>query len=480
MKWVLSLLAVGVLTAAGVVVLAVRNGDDAPADTAAGAGPRRMLVGFQDDPSLRWVPERAGELDRARDTGATVIRTTVLWYQAAPQRPADPSDSFDPAYRLADVDELARNAQQRGIELLLTIWGTPPWANGGAKPNRMPDDLGDLEAFAEALADRYSGRHAGYPFVRLYSVWNEPNLEQFLAPQFDGDGRSVGPGLYAELARAARAGIKRANPEALVAIGETSARGRDRPSEDRIQDSHSPARFARLLSEARPRVAFDAWAHHPYPTRPDQPPDQRVRWPTVNLTQLDRFGTALDGWFGRQDIPVWLTEYGHETLPDEPLGIPPELQAVYAAQTLDLAADDSRVEMFIWFVLRDTPGNPWQSGLVAEDGTPKPALRRFAAAAHRFDARNPVVPADSDTARVPVLELAYDTAAGERIRVRLGDRELTVPLRRDGTIAVPLDGLPPGTVTVVATDPHGHTASRTIDLVRATDSAPRRAALPRA
>jgi hypothetical protein len=89
----------------------------------------------------------------------------------------------------------------------------------------------------------------------------EPNTEQFLAPQFDADGRSVAHALYARLYRAAYTGIKQANPKALVAIGETSSHGRDRPSRGSVQDSHSPARFARLLSEQRPRLRFDAWGH---------------------------------------------------------------------------------------------------------------------------------------------------------------------------------------------------------------------------
>ena len=180
-----------------------------------------------------------------------------------------------------------------------------------------------LEDFATALADRYSGRHSGYPAVRLFSAWNEPNLEQFLAPQFDSAGRSVGPALYAPLARAVYEGIKRGNSQALVAIGETSPRGHDVPTDGVVQDSHSPARFARLLSEVRPAMRFDAWAQHPYPPRPQLAPGRPVRWPRVGIGNLERFGAALDEWFGRDATPIWITEYAHETLPPEPLGIEP-------------------------------------------------------------------------------------------------------------------------------------------------------------
>ena len=89
------------------------------------------------------------------------------------------------------------------MEVVLTIWGTPRWANGGKRPNVAPSDPNSLRDFAHALADRYSGRHPGYPFVRFYTVWNEPNTGRFLSPQFDSRGRPVAPGTYAALVAAA-------------------------------------------------------------------------------------------------------------------------------------------------------------------------------------------------------------------------------------------------------------------------------------
>src|SRR5712691_1802483 len=90
----------------------------------------------------------------------------------------------DPTYRFDDLDELVRNAQRRGLEVLITIWGTPSWANDGRGPQYAPKDMSDLRDFAEALSSRYSGRYAGYPFVRFFGIWNESNLSTFLRPQF--------------------------------------------------------------------------------------------------------------------------------------------------------------------------------------------------------------------------------------------------------------------------------------------------------
>jgi len=427
--------------------------------------PGRLLVGFQDDASLRWAPDRAAMLDRAREAGAAVVRTIVAWETTAPERPANPADPFDPAYRLDDLDDLARSSQQRGIELLVTIWGTPSWANDGLGPNHPPIDHADLETFSRALADRYSGRHAGYPAVRLFSAWNEPNLEQFLAPQFDEVGRSVGPALYAPIARAIYDGVKAGNPDALVAIGETSPRGHDVPSRGKVQDSHSPPRFARLLAEQEPTVPFDAWAQHPYPPRADVSPSDPVRWPRVGIGNLTRFGDSLDHWFGREETPLWLTEYGHETSPGDPVGVDPELQGEYVAEALTVAAGNERVRLFTWFILRDTPGNPWQSGVLDESSEPKPAFAAYRQAATRLDARNPVLPEGADVARVQVLEIAYSTPAGEPISVSVeGGEDVSVPLGADGWLDVPLNGAADNgpAVELRVTDPNGRSVERLV------------------
>jgi polysaccharide biosynthesis protein PslG len=466
MRWVITALGLAVAGAAVAGYLLFPRGDGETAVVMPGSPmPGRLLVGFQDDAALRWASDRTGALDRARDAHATVIRTIVEWHSAAPERPFDATNAFDPAYRLDDLDELVRSAQQRGIELLVTIWGTPGWASGGGGPNEPPDDATDLEAFSEALADRYSGRHPGYPAVRLFSAWNEPNLEQFLAPQFDESGRSVGPALYVPIARAIYDGVKRANPDALVAIGETSPRGHDLPSEGAVQDSHSPARFARLLADEAPDLRFDAWAQHPYPPRPSVGPAEPVRWPRVGLANLERFGQSLDLWFGRTQTPLWITEYGHETLPLEPLGVAPELQAQFAGEALALAAENPRVRAFVWFILRDAAGNPWQSGVLDEHGSPKPAFATFTATARSLDCRNPVLPPDADVVHLPVLELAYSTPAGDPIAVDIdGADSASVPLGNDGWIEVPLENRTDTILEMQASNGHGQAVNRTVEL----------------
>ncbi|MGZ8795423.1 MAG: cellulase family glycosylhydrolase, partial [Gaiellaceae bacterium] len=385
------------------------------APAVASAAPR-MHVGFHDDPNFRYEERRAAMLDQARSTNATIVRTLVTWSIIAPTRPANAADPFDPAYRFNDLDELVRNTQARDMEVLITIWGTPKWANGGKTPNFMPRRLSDLTAFSRAVATRYSGRFPGYPYVRFYSIWNESNLQLFLAPQFDAKGKSVAPRNYAKLAAAAYAGIKAGNSSAKVAVGSTSSAGRDKPLKGK-SETHSPGRFAQLVAAANPRLKFDAWAQHPYPVPARMKPNQKVKWPNVTLSAFPRFAASLDKWFKRKNVRIWITEYGHEVKQDgEPNGISRALQASYAAQALALAKKDPRTDMFIWFVFRDHATSEWQSGLRTTTGAAKPSLSRFAAAAKSVDARNAFFTVKggvaSPTVRVALRAYAAGTKPG--------------------------------------------------------------------
>jgi hypothetical protein len=192
-------------------------------------------------------------------------------------------------------------------------------------------------------------------------------------------------------------------------------------------------------------------------------PDRPVRWPRVGMGNLERFGAALDEWFGRDDTPIWITEYAHETLPPEPLGIDPGLQAEYAEDALRLAAENPRVRLFVWFVFRDRQDGLWQSGLLREDDTPKPALAQFAAVAEELDGRNPALPESAEVARLPALELAYYVPPGTLIDVTVdGAQQPAAPLERDGWLEVPLEDSGRGEIDVRLADSHGHALSRTV------------------
>ena len=199
MRFVVRLLFLASLAAASLV----------PAATAAD----RMWVGFHDDPDAPLGRDaNGGDGQGTRQRAAVSPHDRRMVRRSRRSVPRQATDPFDPAYKFGDVDEFVRNAQQRGLEVLITIWGTPGWANGNQKPQAMPRNLADFQNFARAVASRYSGRFAGYPFVRFYTIWNESNLATFLVPAVQrGRARSSARANYAKLARAGIAGIKAGN-----------------------------------------------------------------------------------------------------------------------------------------------------------------------------------------------------------------------------------------------------------------------------
>ena len=362
-----------------------------------------MPVGFHDDATFRWGVGAAADLDRASAAQASVIRTIADWRAIAPTRPRKATDSFDPAYTFGNLDDLVRNAQRRGLQVMITIWGTPRWANGGDGPNVAPTRAGDMADFGRAIADRYSGRHAGFPHVGRYSIWNEPNLEIFLAPPVrperarspahEPTPRSTGPATRVS---------RRETPRRSWQSARRRIRGATGRAKGATADSVAPGTFARLLAR-EPNLSFDAYATHPYPTRPDAPPTERVRWPNVTLSQLPRFEESLDRWFKRRDIPIWITEYGYQTKPGDRFGVTEAQQARYLSLVMNQLRADQRVQMFIWFIFRDSKRGLWQSGLTTASGRTKPSYSAFLSLARSMGGQTvKIKPGVKPTIKLPV------------------------------------------------------------------------------
>jgi hypothetical protein len=448
----------------------------------AAALPRPVLVGFEDEQSFLWSANRIDNIGAASEAHANVLRVLASWPAIAPTRPSNPANSSDPAYRFKGLDDTVFYAQKRGMRVMLTISGTPKWASRTHKPNAAPAPA-VLGSFCSAVASRYSGR-SGQPPVTLYSVWNEPNLQQFLAPQYDKRGRDVAPRLYAGMFRACYGAIKRADRSALVAAGETSPRGVDHPRKTGIQQSHTPGRFAQLVAAVKPRIHFDAWAHHPYATGLTGRATAPFRWPNVGLAELPRLEVSLKHWFKRSTVPLWVTEFAYQTKPERKLALSYSQQAVYLKQAFARAVAVPQVQMFLWFVFRDTPGERWQSGLVRADGTPKPSLIAWKQVTTPYSADNPTLTAARGVApkiALPLVVLqAYrsfvDPPFGVSYQVYdsrgalvVGAQTTTTPdLRGTGTISLAAfrPSRPGGyTVKLAVNDIHGNVVYRTARLI---------------
>jgi len=349
-----------------------------------------LLLGITDSGSA-YYDEPDSFYPTLGQLGAQVLRVQLNWggpLGVAGKRPAEPDDPNDAAYDWSRYDRIVLDANEQGVTILFTIFGTPTWANGGQKPTHAPAQAATLRAFAFAAATRYSGsfvRADGtvLPRVRYWSAWNEPNLPIGLVPQWRKvNGRWVIQSArdYAHICNAVVDGVHGTLIAGeRVACGDTAPRGNNAPTSSR--PTTSPLAFLRAMKSAGAR-GFDAYAHHPYPGSPRETPATAPPGSTaVTLGNLDVLTKELTRLYGNK--PLWLDEYGYQTNPpDRDLGVSPRLQAQYLTQSVAIARKNPRVTMLLWFLVRDEDRlGGWQSGLETWSGVHKPAFNAFALAA---------------------------------------------------------------------------------------------------
>jgi hypothetical protein len=372
------------LAAAGAVAIATSsNAGSAPNATKARGG---MLVGFYDDQSVYGRTDWA--FRRLRSLRAGIVRVTIEWSTVAKRRPTSPGNPSDRAYNWTAVDRVVSQAAQNKVRVLASIFGTPGWA--GRARNRLPRRIKDLRLFASAAARRYSGSYQvtepesetshTLPAVRHWLAWNEPNNPVFLKPQWKQVGTKWRPQSaydYAKICSAVWAGVHSTHIKGeKVACGATGPRGNDAPRSSR--PSTSPLVFMTWLRRAGAKH-FDAYAHHPYyGSRSERPTTVPRSKKAVTLGNIQVLIGQLNRLYGRGKR-LWITEYGYQTRPPDRLfGVPYATQAKYVHQAFAIARKTRRVDMMVWFLIRDERRlSGWQSGVVSAAGKRKPAFRAF-------------------------------------------------------------------------------------------------------
>jgi hypothetical protein len=300
-----------------------------------------VRFGIQDDAWLEFGPgklsDRTAQLHRL---GLDVVRVTVSWHEIEPA---------PGRYDWRRSDRLLRALNARGLDPVVTLWGTPDWAGSGP-PNSAPTRPIDFRRFARLVAARY-------PFVHHWTMWNEPNKPMWLNPVSPKDyvTRILNPGYV---------GIKAVSPESRIAGGVTAPRGG--------RGGMAPVDFIRAMDKAGARL--DAYAHHPYPDYPGDTPFRGGcrNCKTISMSTLERLLREVGNAFPA--ATVWLTEYAYQSTPD-PVGVSLGVQARFVAEAARRVYAAPKVEMLIHYLYRDEPDLArWQSGLETVDGRPKPAL----------------------------------------------------------------------------------------------------------
>ncbi|HZQ16289.1 MAG TPA: hypothetical protein VFA82_05895 [Gaiellaceae bacterium] len=327
---------------------------------AAAAGPahasKGVRYGIQDDAWLQYGPGTlAQRLATFKSLGVPYVRFTLHWNQIALRRPAKAASPKDPAYDWRAADRILRGLRRSKLTPVLTLVGTPKWANGGRPPNFAPPHFRDFALFARAAATRY-------PWVRYWLIWNEPNKPLWLRP--------TRAAIYVnQLLNPAYDAIHAVLPHAQVGGGVTAPRG----------GLGGVAPVTWLHGMALAHAKLDAYAHHPYPSSPAETPSSGGcrNCPTITMATIRKLLILARRYFGPK--PVWLTEYGYQTNPpDTFLGVTPKRQATMLSLAAMRVWRLPRVTMLIQYLYRDEPElGRFQTGLVYIDSRPKPSLQGF-------------------------------------------------------------------------------------------------------
>jgi hypothetical protein len=368
---------------------------------------------------------QAQALDEAKALGADVIRANVIWARYAPSptsrrkpRGFDGKDPADyPAGAFDMLDAFVAGVQARGMQVLLTPTAPiPAWASrcGGSitiKRVCKPDPR-LFGAFVRLLGKRY-------PTVKLWSIWNEPNLRSWLRPQYEKSGSSAkqtSASLYRALAASAIAGLRgTGHRDAQIWLGETAPLGDDPNGCSTQRSLRVPARCANKIMKTSPevflrgvfclnksggrltgtegrdqrcgnykRLNVTGYAHHPYTRGGSRPPLSRTKPGEITIGVASRLTRLLDRAARAKRVPsrlpIHYTEHGWQTNPPDLLfGVTSDQQAEYINQSDWIAYNNARVHTVAQYQIVDDANNAaFQAGLrLFSGGARKPAYDAY-------------------------------------------------------------------------------------------------------
>jgi hypothetical protein len=370
---------------------------------AAGPSPaeaRGLTTGFSEDNMFLSpdAPTRAYWFGRAAADKAQIARVNFYWRKAVGSSPpANPTNPADPDYDFSRLDGAVRSAAARHMQVLITVFGAPTWAEGNNRPSSAPlgtwkPDPHALGQFAQALAKRYSGSFQGLPRVSLFEVWNEPNLSVNLTPQWVGK-KPTSPDLYRSLLNAFYRGVKSVAPGDTVIGGATAPFGdpRAHPRDPKLPRMR-PLAFLRQMfclnnnlgAACNATTHLDVLSHHPINTV-NPPTYQAINHDDIEIADFHKLVPLIHAAERTGHVrprghhPLWATELSWYTKPPSKFGIPPAKQARWLEQGLYLLWKQG-ASVAVNFLLRDAPHTnvfSGSSGVFFPNGTQKPSYESF-------------------------------------------------------------------------------------------------------
>ena len=260
-------------------------------------------------PITASAAELAQELDGYVAVGAKFWRIDFDWSLLEPN---------DDAYNWAAADRLMAAADSRGIEVLAMIGYSPAWASGSANNKTPPTDPVKYADFAVAVAQRY-------PQIRVFELWNEPNLPGFWVGPDPVRYTALVQATYPRLATTGRTVLAGAtapvggyNDADCNGVGDSGVRS---------DGAINPTNFIERAYNAGIGGDFDAWSTHPYEF------GGFVNHPCSTWKQMSETTPSMRSIMeanGDTAKKLWATEYGN------PASVGETVQAQRVTQAIDL------------------------------------------------------------------------------------------------------------------------------------------------
>jgi hypothetical protein len=358
-----------------------------PALTPGRAGPESMFT-----VASQLTSDPVGTLNQLHALGVDRVHVYMSWSGMAPDAGSRRRPQFDatdpaayPASGWAAYDAIVRGLAARHMGIDLALAGPAPvWteAAGSTYERKQFDYKPDPAAYGQwvhAVATRYNGHYtppgggSPLPRVNFWSIWNEPNLGIYLAPETVNGHSSVevAPRLYRGLVNAAWSALHAAGHGSdTILIGEMAPAGSSfkgaLKGDFGVYGNMPPLRFLRALycvdanykqltgtaATARGCPANSAasstfaaqnpglfkasgFADHPYPQ--GLPPNQGSPGEPdyAELAEIPKLEGVLDRanrlYGSSTRFPIWSTEFGYVTDPPNTVGgsVPVKTAAMY-------------------------------------------------------------------------------------------------------------------------------------------------------
>lgn len=306
-----------------------------------GTSPRDLtdfILGF----NAHFIKPR--DLPLLDELGQPRLRLDLTWRRIADERGVVNPD--------APILLSVVHAPPQIVEPLIILGYGHPAFQGGGRPS-APESRRAFVEYALASVARLSARS------NFFEVWNEWNVEGMgQTPASEGRGNVAD---YVSLLRETYAALKARYPGLVLLGGATGGIGRE---DD----------YMRRAIQLGMLDSLDGLSIHPY----FYGAEGDVTLPEVAIpARLEQLRDWLKEAPSHRDVPLYVTELGWPTF-HEQYGVTDDLQAMYAARSVLLLAAERPVKGVWIYELRDGGDDPKDRedhfGVVARDGTPKPAF----------------------------------------------------------------------------------------------------------